>query len=349
MEHGGDLLTYKDKYGGKLIDFSSNINPLGVPRGLEKAIMDAFKEVEVYPDIQYRKLKEALANYLDCEKANILVGNGAVEIIDNFIMLAERVVLFIPSFSEYELRAGVHKKEVLVLEYGDDFTIEVDILKKNLKENDLLILGNPNNPSGLRIAEETLLEIYACVQSVKGHLLLDEAFYEFCPKDYDSIELFKDTAYKNVSVIRAATKFFALAGIRLGYACGSQGTVEKISSIELPWRINSMANTAGLTIFKDTDYIKKSKDYIRRQRDYLFSELKKIKAVKPYTSHTNFILIKLLDLEEDYLFEELLKEGILVRKCSSFKGLGRDHIRVAVKDKKSNDLLIKALKDITKV
>lgn len=344
MEHGGDLLTYKDEYKGELIDFSSNINPLGRPEGLDKAIMDDFKQVEAYPDIQYRELKESLAGYLNCETNNVLLGNGAVEIINNFIMFADRVVVFKPSFSEYELRARVHKKDLLIISYLEDFSLRLDVLKKSLKRGDLLILGNPNNPSGLRIEESILVEVYKCVKDADAFLLLDEAFYEFCPEDYDSIELFKEDGYKNVGIIRAATKFFALPGLRLGYACASENIVKMIQTIELPWSINSVANTAGQTIFSDKDYIKASKEYIQIEREYLLKELKTIKGIQAYKSDTNFILIKLVDYDEEEIFHKLLKKGILVRKCSSFKELGENHIRIAVKDREKNSILIQALK-----
>ena len=110
MIHGGDLLTYKDRYDGDLIVFSSNINPLGLPQGLDKKLISAFNRLEAYPDIKYRKLKRSIAKYLSCKEENIVVGNGAVEIIDNFIIDSKRVLLVTPSFAEYELRARVHSK-----------------------------------------------------------------------------------------------------------------------------------------------------------------------------------------------------------------------------------------------
>lgn len=346
MEHGGDLLTYKIQYQGELIDFSSNINPLGVPEGLYQAVIKDFKEMEAYPDIRYRKLKKSVADYLNCKMENVILGNGAVEIINNFVAFADRVVVFSPSFSEYELRARVHKKDLYIISYLDDFSLRLDVLEKGLKKGDMLILGNPNNPSGLRIPESSLSQVYECVKKADAFLLLDEAFYEFCPEDYDSIEIFKKDGYKNVAIIRAATKFFALPGLRLGYACGSEKIVNMIGTLELPWSVNSVANTAGQIIFKDSDYIKNSKDYIRAERDFLLKELNQIKGIKPYNSHTNFILIKLLDLDEEEIFQKLLKKGILVRKCSSFKSLGKNHIRIAVKDREKNIILIEALKNL---
>jgi threonine-phosphate decarboxylase len=346
MDHGGDLLTYEKHYDGELIDFSSNINPLGTPKGLEQVLINSFKSLESYPDIQYRKLKMSISKYLNCSWDNVLVGNGAVEIINNFIIPAKRVVVMTPSFSEYEKRAIAHGKEVVKLLYNEDFSIDLDKLNIILAEGDLLILGNPNNPTGLRIEKQVLLDIYKLIIDKNAYLLLDEAFYEFTPWDYDSIEIFKGFNYKNVGIIRAATKFFALPGIRLGYACASNSKVEEISKIELPWSINALADIAGQYIFSDMDYIKESKGYIEEERSFLLNELANIKNIRAYKTHTNYILIKLEKWDEDYMFNHFLQGGIVIRKCSSFRELDNNHIRVAIKDREKNVILINRFKKI---
>lgn len=346
MDHGGDLLTYEKSYDGDLVDFSSNINPLGTPEGLDKVLINSFKTLEAYPDIQYRALKTSISNYLNCKDENVLVGNGAVEIINNFIIPAKRAVVMTPAFSEYEKRAIAHGKEVVKLKYKEDFSIDLESLEKNLSEEDLLILGNPNNPTGLRIEKNLLLEIYRMVNDKGAYLLLDEAFYEFVPEDYDSIEIFKAFDYKNVGIIRAATKFFALPGIRLGYGCASESKVREISKIELPWSVNALADIAGQYIFTDSSYIEKSKYYIDKERRFLLTELGKIDEITAYTTYTNYILIKLHNKEEDYMFNFFLENGIVIRKCSSFKELGKDHIRVAIKDRDNNIKLINIFKKL---
>lgn len=349
MEHGGDLITYKDRYKGDLIDFSSNINPLGLVDGLEEELIKGFKRLNTYPDIKYRQLKDELSNYLNCKSENVLVGNGAVELINDFIIDAERVVVFQPSFSEYEKRALANKKLVKSLFYQRDFSIDLKKIERELIKGDLLILGNPNNPTGLRIEKEKLLEIYNIVRKKEAFLLLDEAFYEFSPVDYDSIELFKKESYKNLGIIRAATKFFSLPGIRLGYGCASIEKVNEIKKIELPWSVNTLADLAGRFIFKDKAFIKKSKDYIEIERKFLLKELKNIRGIRAFHTHSNYILIKLLDYREEEIFERFLKDGILVRKCSSFEGLDGGHIRIAIKNRSSNERLVDVFKKLEMV
>lgn len=346
MEHGGDLLSYEDYYDGELIDYSSNINPLGPPKGLEKILIDSFNSLEAYPDIKYRKLKKSISSYLKCNDENIVVGNGAVELIDNFIILSNRVFVCIPSFSEYEKRAIVHGKEVIRVPYKDDFTIDILAIGSKIQKDDLVILGNPNNPTGLRIDKIELIMLYDLIKKTKSYLLLDEAFFEFCPMDYDSIEVFRNTNYENLGIIRAATKFFALPGIRLGYGCTSVDLVEKISNIELPWSINSLAESAGNYIFHNEEYIEESKEYIKKERDYLFKELSNIEGIRVYPTETNYILIELLNWNEEYVFKFFLQRGIVIRKCSSFIGLDNNHIRVAVKNRENNIKLMEIFKEL---
>ncbi len=348
MEHGGDLLSYESQYEGDLIDFSSNINPLGPPRGLDDFLYKNYESLFAYPDIKYRKLTESIGEYLGCGKDNIIVGNGAMELIDNFIFLAERVLIFLPSFLEYEKRAKVHGKEIIYLDYDDDFKPVLKKLERIIKPGDLLILGNPNNPTGLRIEKDLLESIYDLTKASGAFLVLDEAFFEFCPIDYDSIGIFKDKAYENLGIIRAATKFFALPGLRLGYGCTSIEIAEKIKQIQPPWSVNAYAEIGGAYIFKDKDYIKNSKAYIGNERTFLFERLSKLKKIRPFPSQTNFLLIKLLDKDEDYVFDFFLKRGIIIRKCSSFKGLDDSFIRIAVKSRIDNSKLIDIFLELEK-
>lgn len=339
MIHGGDVLTYKDRYPGEIIDFSSNINPLGPPEGLKAVLSAAYYEVTCYPDIKYRELKAHVSSYLGCDESQVIVGNGAMEIINNICHLFKRIVVFTPCFVEYIKRPIVLGKEVLKLPLKkDDFSIDLPLLEKNLRPGDLLILGNPNNPTGLRIPKPALKAVYDLVTRKAAFLLLDEAFYEFCPADYDSIGLFNNET--NICIVRAATKFFALPGIRLGYAFAPRAFIKKYIEIEMPWSVNSYANAAARCIFSDRDYIERSKKYINRERDHLTKNLSKLNWIKAFESHANFILIKLLKFDEDVVFDRFIKHGIMIRKASNFDGLDKSYIRVAVKDHEANEKLV---------
>lgn len=346
MKHGGDILSYKDLYKGEIIDFSSNINPMGRPKGLDIELKRAFNDLEKYPDIKYRNLKKEVSGYLKCDTENIVLGNGSMEIIDSIMVFKDKVTLFYPSFGEYEDRARIHNKKKIKLSLDENFKIEIDKLKNNLEEDSLLIIGNPNNPTGLRIEKEKLLLIYNIALSKNSILVLDEAFFEFSPTDYDSIELFRNYNFENVVIIRAATKFFALPGIRLGYACTSKILAEKLTERQMPWSINSMADTAGKYIFNQQNYINESKEYIANERMYMIDELEKINEIQAFPTQANFILIKLKKFNGEYLLKELIQQGILIRTCTSFLGLDDSFIRVAIKSREDNHRLIEALKSI---
>ena len=341
MIHGGN--TYSQKYDSGIIDFSSNINPLGPPGCLKKEMDKAYGDLTVYPDIHYRELKANIAAYLNCSSSEVIVGSGAVEIISNICLMSKEVAVFTPCFSEYIKRAGVLGRKVKRFPLDKEFRIDFRYLEDGLKQGELLILGNPNNPTGLRIPEDDLKRIYEIVKKKDALLLLDEAFYEFCPEDYDSVELFRGK--ENVCVIRAATKFFALPGIRLGYGVSSTAFAERYAEIESPWSINAYANAAARCIFRDRQYIEETKAYINKERKFLMGELSGIEWIKPYNSHTNFILIKLLRQDEDKVFEKFIGKGVMIRKASNFEGLDGSYIRIAVKDRQSNSKLIKIFKE----
>lgn len=343
MKHGADILSYQHLYDGEIIDFSSNINPLGYPKILDEAIVNGLKTLKAYPDIQYRALRKEIAAYLGCEHDEIIVGNGSVEILDHFCKYAKRIVVCIPSFSEYTERPRIYHTSVLKIRLTNDFKISAKLVEEKLEAGDLIILGNPNNPTGKRIEKEELSRIQALAEEKDAFLLLDEVFFEFCLEDYDSIHLFYGK--ENVCVIRAATKFFGLPGIRLGYAYARQNVAKTYNELALPWRINAIADLAGRVIFKDLEYIRTSKEYVKQQRQFMLLQLKKINGIKVYTTDTNFILLKLLHCHENDLFERLIRKGLLIRKASSFEGLDNTYIRVAIKDERSNIRLINALKE----
>ncbi|PIE35096.1 aspartate aminotransferase [candidate division KSB3 bacterium] len=341
MKHGGDILSYQHLYDGQIIDFSSNINPLGYPKILDTIIPEVLGSLTAYPDIHYRVLRTAISEYLGCQPDEVLVGNGSMEILEHFCREAQRIVVCIPCFIEYIERAQIYRKKVKKIRLPDGFRCSTALFGNELQRGDVVILGNPNNPTGLRIAEDELLELQQLAEEQQAFLLLDEAFFEFCVEDYDSVRLLHGK--ENICVIRAATKFFGLPGIRLGYAYATQAIAEQYAASALPWRINAIADAAGRAIFRETAYIECSKALIREQRHEMFSELQKIDSIKVFPTHTNFILIKLLYTTEDELFQQLLRHGLLIRKASSFEGVDRSYIRLAVKDQKSNRKLIETL------
>jgi threonine-phosphate decarboxylase len=253
-------------------------------------------------------------------------------------------VLCTPCFCEYQDRATEYRKSVLTIPLGGDFRVSARLLEDRVQAHDVIVLGNPNNPTGRRIDQQELLNISLLAANRNAFLVLDEAFFEFCPDDYDSIRLLY--GQEHVCIIRAATKFFGLPGLRLGYGYAVSHIARNFHQAALPWHVNALADLAGQVILQETDFIHKTKAYVAQQRAEMLAHLRTISEIHVYDTDANFVLIKLLETDEETIFQQLLRRGLLIRKASSFDGLDRSYIRIAIKDCDSNQRLLLAFHEI---
>lgn len=343
MEHGGIVLDYS--LNEKLIDFSSNINPLGYPRSVDRAILGNLEKLKVYPDFRHRRVLSNVSSYLNVPSNFVSVGNGSMELLDLIISNFEEVVLFEPCFSEYEIRAGIQGKKVQ--KHRLDEGRRPDPEKLILGKKTLLILGNPNNPTGCRISSDLLAQIYEKVIFSGAHLLLDEAFFEFCPEDYDSVQLFYSDGYRHVSILRAATKFFGLPGLRFGYAAASEEMTDFIRERQLSWTLNAFVAPVSEVIFRDADFIERSKRYMEEERFFLKKSYEHLSAFDYCETHANFYLLKCLKYSAEEVFQFLLSAGILARNTSNFEGLDGEFLRFAIRTHEENILLLDQLKKMS--
>lgn len=344
MLHGADCMTYEK--GRKLIDFSSNINPLGPPKGVLDFLSSQLDELQVYPDIQYRHLKANIAKVLSVPVQEVAVGNGSMELIDAIITQYDRVCILEPCFSEYGLRGKVRGKEVLSFPMHD-FSVDDGFLQELDMKGTLVILGNPNNPTGRTIAKETLLSIWEQVERGGGGLLLDEAFHEFVENEtYDSLELLP--RHHNLHIVRAITKSYGLPGLRLGYGILEERFRRTVEDFLLPWSVNGLAAQVGEILFEDSDYIAKTKSYVAKVRRTMIDGMKAISFLQPLESEVNFILVEVIGKEARVIFDALLDRGFLVRTCSSFNHMpgGREFLRFAVRKEEEVQDLLRALEEI---
>ena len=344
MKHGGDLLSYQHLYDGELLDFSSNINPFGYPKILDEALAQGASALTAYPDRLYRRLRRAIADYLDCAPDEVLLGNGSVDILDFFCREAVRVVICAPCFTEYRERAELADTPVVSLTLPPDFIVSAELFEGQLSAGDIVLLGHPNNPTGRMIPKAARLKLQQLTLECGAILVLDEAFIEFCETDDDSIQLFRDAP--NVCVIRAATKFFGLPGLRLGYAWAHPRIARAHERVALPWRINALADCAGQVIFHDAEYIQRAKAFMAQERRFLAAALSNMPAIQVYPTDANFLLFRLLTMTENSLFEALARRGFVIRKASTFDGLDEHYVRIAIKDHASNQRLLAALQEI---
>lgn len=337
--HGANFYDY-DK---KLIDFSSNINVFNMNERLFSFIRDDFDHVNVYPDIKAREAINNVATYLACYASNIILGNGSIEIIDRAIHRASRVVIFDPSFYEYELRASVYKKELIRINFKD-FKIDFDELNV-LKKGDLLILTNPNNPNGRLLKKEELIKAQEICKEHGATLLLDEAFIEFTLHDYDSIKLFKD---EDVIIVRAMTKTFALPGVRFGFAYAPKGFKDYYDELSLAWSTGFIQNEAAKLLANSEEYLSETKKYYHDERARLKNLYKAFDNFEMLDSDANFYLLKLKKLSDEEMYKIMLEKGILLRRMQGYKNIGDNYVRLAIRTREENDYLLEKLREIEK-
>lgn len=358
MLHGGDIYTDGIFKGRELLDYSSNINPLGIPTGLKQNINEALNNCTRYPDIEYRELKQNIKNYI--EKAHryfgggpsepvysdeILLGNGASELIDLSIACFKSICIISPSFKEYEIsaeRAGLNIS-YSSLSANMEFDYE-DILVK-LQDVQALIIGNPNNPNGGMPDKKEFIKILDFCRENNKAVIVDEAFIEFTGSSGASFVSLINK-YECLFIIRALTKFYGLPGIRFGYALSrNEKLINEIRKKQNPWNINSFAEAAVKYCFSDLDYIKRTIDWIESERQYLSDELREIRYIDSvYPTKCNFILCRLKNIDSYELYNKCLEKGLLIRMADNFRGLNKNFARFAVKDRKSNGRFIEILK-----
>ena len=378
--HGGNIYkVFREKNIKGIMDYSSNINPYGIPESLKKRITENLEILERYPDPDYVELREKLAHLNNVNMSDIVLGNGATEIIFLFMKVInpKKILIVSPTFGEYERAVkavgtsrnsidlscsddnkNIENKEIEIeyfeLKESDDFKLNIGNLKNELeKKYDLLIICNPNNPTGKFLKLAQTEEILKECNKYDTKLFIDEAFIEFLADGMKKSIINTEENKKNLFVTRAFTKFFAIPGLRLGYGMYFDKELEqKISEKKEPWSVNNIAEMAGLTVLDDTEYIEKTLKWITKEKIYMYEKLNEISGIKVYETEVNFITGKIDEklflegLNVKILREKMLEQGILIRDASNFKFLDERFFRLAIKDRASNDRVIKVLKEI---
>jgi len=379
--HGGNIYKiFREKNIKEILDYSSNINPYGIPESLKKRITENLEILERYPDPDYVELRQKLSNLNKVNLSDIILGNGATEIIFLFMKVInpKKILIVSPTFGEYERAVkateipgdivslsysngdnkNIENKEIEIeyfeLKESDDFNLNIGNLKNQLeKKYDLLIICNPNNPTGKFLKLAQTEEILKECNKYDTKLFIDEAFIEFLADGMKESIINTEENKKNLFVTRAFTKFFAIPGLRLGYGMYFDKELEqKISEKKEPWSVNNIAELAGLTVLDDTEYIEKTLKWITKEKIYMYEKLNEISGIKVYETEVNFITGKIDEklflegLNVKVLREKMLEQGILIRDASNFKFLDERFFRLAIKDRASNDRVIEAMKEI---
>lgn len=348
-EHGANIFKLAEDLNIDkidILDFSSNINPLSASEKSKLAIIENIDLVSLYPDPEYKELKESISSYSQCNVENILLGSGATELIRNFIAFskAKKALLLSPVYSEYEKELEKNNCTIKKIYYKkeNNFNLSIHEILNTAKDCDLIVICNPNNPTGALFDREQIEKI---TQNFNGYLMIDETYIEFTDLElYSSVDLVKK--YKNIFVIRGTSKFFATPGIRLGYAIAPKDIVENLEDSFSLWNINIFATIMGETMFKDIEYITYVKNTLTEWKKNFYSALTEIPNLKIYPSGGNFILCEIMDNKSaTNLQNYLLKKGMIIRNCSSFPGLNEKFFRVCILKDFQNKELINNIKE----
>lgn len=378
--HGGDIYRNLVKY-----DFSVNVNPFGMPHACVEAAKRGVEAAAHYPDVKAERLVRGIASKEGVSAENILVGNGAAELLFAFcnhlrlmgMLKGKRVLLPVPCFAEYEraVAAAGGVCEYFPLREENKFLLEETFLSAITEEIALVILCNPNNPTGQLLPEGLLLRVAKRCKEVGAYLLADECFLEFVPGGEEmsakylllsegcgGVQTFAGkmstngwhsqesrdvaSASSRVYILKAFTKIYCMPGLRLGYLIGDAAFLKGVSAQLQPWNTSIPAQLAGEAALGEVEYLKKSVAFVVAERAWMMKELQRrigrgvLKKV--YPSHANFILL----LAMGDLGERLLEKGILVRDCSNYPNLDKGYFRIAVRTHAENEALLQAIDDL---
>ena len=358
--HGGNVWEISEKYKiplDQLIDFSISTNPLGVP---EKALQNICQNLNLiyhYPDPSHEWLLEALSNSAGVEPNNVVVGNGSTELIylftEVFLESGYEAVIPVPTFSEYKAATERFGGNMVFIKCdpAKNFRLNFKELERAIsKKTRMIFLCNPNSPTGCLHEKDDILRFIGFAAEKNVLVFLDEDYIDFVDdsKRYSMAEYVRD--YDNLFVLRSLTKFFGLAGARIGFGIASPNMVEILKRAKMPWSVNSLAMFGAVEAVKDEEFIKKSRLLLSRSKREILEMFRAIPWLKVYPSETNFLLIEIIqgDLTSTQLREGLAKRGLLIRDCKDFDGLNNRFFRVTVRRPEENRKLITEIKSFSK-
>ncbi len=351
--HGGDVFAAARELGvhwRDVLDFSANINPLGPPPGLKKHLFDIFDLTENYPEPFAESWLSDLAARHGLSSNEILAGNGTTHLMYLVarVLMPKKPVAAFPAFAEYERSLIQNGNEIqgAPCRLEDEFDLTDDVVTRMFKlKPDLVFLTNPTSPAGRLVDPKILKSVVERADKTGAHVVLDEAFLDFTPAPSLARSVRR---FKRLIVMRSLTKFYALPGLRLGYLVTSKEMVKKLKPGLEPWSVNGLALAAGKYCLDQDDYAIRTKKMVDTQRLWLTKRLTDLGLGRVIPGEANYLLVKIEapGLTENRFIAKMKERGILVRGCTSFQGVLRGYIRLAVKTPAANKRLVKAVKDL---
>ena len=343
--HGGNIYDReleRFRRKGSLLDFSANINPLGMPQSVRKAVTDALLQAVHYPDPLCRKLRGELAVYHGVPEDFLICGNGGADLIYRFAcaLRPRRALLTAPTFSEYEEALRQTETECLFYHMRPDLEIREDILERMEERPDVMFLCNPNNPTGLLTDSALMDRILEKAEQLGIVLMVDECFLDFTGQEERSL-IGRTKDCPHLFVLKSFTKMYAMPGIRLGYGISSSRTLlERMGRAGQCWGVSVLASEAGIAALKEKEYKERAVRMTAEERRYLKGRLEQL-GLQVWDGQADYLFFRAAGVTD--LYERLLPEGILIRRCSNYRGLGEEYYRTAVKTREENIRLAEAM------
>lgn len=346
--HGGDLVGARAVWQGELLDFSANLNPLGMPESVRRAAAEAVRGAGHYPDSLCRELSAAIARRDGVTPEQVLCGNGAADLIFRlaFSQRPRRALVTAPTFSEYQDAVQAAGGEVVYhrLSPENQFDLTEDVLDDLDEGVDMAFFCTPNNPTG-RIIDPTLMEgILSRCWEKKIRVVVDECFLSLADPGEGAGFAGKLAEFPNLMLLRAFTKSYAMPGLRLGYCLsGDETLMDQLSRCAQPWSVSGPAQAAGLAALREPLHPVLARELIAVERAWLTGQFQDM-GLRPFPSLANYILFQAPGRGD--LKARLLERGALIRSCANYVGLGEDYYRVAVRLRPENERLVKVMREV---
>ena len=351
LGHGGNLFEIATKIGCRpedIVDFSSNMNPLGPPSDLVNYLKDSLNRITYLPDPEARPAITAFSKYNHLSKDEVTAGNGTTQLIYDLplVLGTKRALIVNPTYSDYAdaCRMNGVPYDNLYLTESSDFTLQLEDLKQVMTDVDTVFICNPNNPTGRIISKDDLDQL--CRQFPLTRFVIDESYLPFV--DSSKEQSFLSDRPANVLVLHSLSKIFKIPGLRIGFLIAAAKTVDKFRAFQKPWSVNGLAQAAMEYLSENMEmaerFISETCAFINKERTLFVERLNRDSAIKIIPSDTVFMLARLPEDQTAFnLKSRLLNDKILIRDCSNFDGLDRRYFRVSLKSTEFNRNLVEKL------
>ncbi|MBN1630142.1 MAG: threonine-phosphate decarboxylase [Thermoleophilia bacterium] len=356
--HGGNIRRLAEAAGvapQDLVDFSANINPLGPPEWLRTVISAHVDDLRHYPDPESSDLVEAIGARYGVAPGCVVVGNGSADLLSALPRVLRGcsqvagAVIPVPAYVDYAAAAAAAGLAVenVPLDESNDFAMDMDEIAARLDGGEMVLIGRPNNPTGAVCPLEELVALVS--QHRRTWFVVDEAFVEFVSDEAGSADPgLLALGLSNLIVMRSFTKFYAVPGLRLGFAVAPGDVAAALRRALAPWSVNALAQAVGVAALADQEFAAETRRFVREERRWLLERLCEVRGLRVFPGSVNYVLVKIdrdsIDAVE--LAGRLLRQGLAVRVCDDFEGLDRRFLRVAVRTREENDRLASSLRAV---